>query len=195
VLSSVILVIGVRWLITSIRHARRRAQERVHSAQSRGKRPNPVDVLETKPQFGRSMFVWGLIAVVAQIIALVVLGNSMQHDLSVPESDAIADSNNFLTPFQVRTDRTLCCVCSSCDADMMVVRVQDVFQFFEDGQTVRIGQAVGAQQFEEVGLLLKWGVVGGVACGLVGAALSTMATFISTVFSFFVPNAQVKHLQ
>lgn len=66
-----------------------------------GTTPATVDVMETRPQFGRMLFVWGMLAVLVGIIALVVLGNSMQHKLSVPESDAIADSNNFLTPFQV----------------------------------------------------------------------------------------------
>lgn len=37
--------------------------------------------------------------------------------------------------------------------------------------TVRIGQAVGAGNFGEVGLLMKWAAVGGFACGAAGATL------------------------
>lgn len=81
--------------------------------------------------------------------------------------------------------------------------------------TVRIGQAVGAGNFGEVGLLMKWAAVGGFACGAAGATLrwvipvpmmygavcshclcvclwccSTVVTYIYPIFNFFVPLRQ-----
>ena len=57
---------------------------------------------------------------------------------------------------------------------------------------MRIGQAVGARDFETVGALIKWGATGGAMCGVLGAAISTAATFIPVVFKFFVPDRQVR---
>mgnify|MGYP004049576597 FL=1 len=81
------------------------------------------------------------------------------------------------------------CVCEPLTPGLLRLAV---FVFFEDGMTVRIGQAVGAQDFETVGALIKWGTVGGAMCGLMGALISTIVTFIETIFQFFVPERQVR---
>lgn len=61
--------------------------------------------------FGKFLWLWVILAVGSSIGTSIVTTNAQQQDLSVPQSDAIADSNNFLQPFR------------------------DVFVFFEDGMT------------------------------------------------------------
>ena len=64
---------------------------------------------------------------------------------------------------------------------------EDIFQFFEDGMTVRIGQAIGSADYMTSGLLIRWAVLGGFISGLIGAVSSTILTFIPPIFGFFVP--------
>jgi len=108
---------------------------------------------------------WIGIAIGAQVLASNLITKGISKDLSVAQLDGCNDADNFLTP------------------------VQDIFQFLEDGMTVRIGQAMGSGDFVTSGILLKWAGLGGFACGLVGAIISTIFTYIYAIYSFFVPTA------
>lgn len=164
--SGTVLMYGVRWAAKAAKYKKAQVQARVDAAHEAGEEAVLTEAEERTSKFSRWMFTYIGFAVAAGVAAAVIVANAMQHKLTVPENDAVADSGNFLTPFG------------------------DVFLFFEDGMTVRIGQAVGAADWPGVGLLVKWSAVGGFACGLAGALFATAFTWVQPFFDFFVPLQQ-----
>lgn len=69
---------------------------------------------------GKYLFLWVFMAVGSSIATSIVTINAQQQDLSVPQNDAIADSKDFLGPFQ---DGTLLAVPAAAVVGGSYVRV------------------------------------------------------------------------
>ena len=76
-----------------------------------------------------------------------------QHQLKVPERNAMMAASAFLTP------------------------LQEVFQFLEDAISVQIGYAVGANDMHRLGTVVSLGVLGGFILGCLAASVTTALTF------------------
>ena len=130
-----------------------------------------ITSMETRGKdLGPRVFLWIGIAIAAEVFTSNYMIVQTAHKLSVAEADGCSDADNFLTP------------------------VEDIFQFFEDGMTVRIGQSIGANDYPTAGVLMKWAALGGFGTGLVGATASSGVSFIQPIYSFFVPTAIGAHL-
>ena len=53
-----------------------------------------------------------------------------------------------------------------------------------------VGNAIGSANFIMVGLLIKWGYVGGLVTGLLGAGAATLLVQTDAISSFFIPKSE-----
>merc|ERR1719320_574591 len=68
-------------------------------------------------------------------------------------------------------------------ADAFLTPFQEIFQFLEDTMTVRINFAIASKQYEELNILMNWGIAGGVITGVIAALISSrFAAFNKNVF-------------
>ncbi|CAE7750741.1 unnamed protein product, partial [Symbiodinium pilosum] len=96
------------------------------------------------------------LGVIATVIVGIAMAESTQLALPVPERNSMLAATAFLTP------------------------VKDIFQFLEDTTTVKITHAMGVGDISGVRSIFKMGVLGGLACGVVGAALMTLLAYWPT---------------
>ena len=98
----------------------------------------------------------------------------------------MSDADAFLTPtvdvFQVRTISSFLCLPST----------NDVFKFFEDGSTVKLGFLLGLAAMDparnaDVGRFMKIMVILSFVFGIPASAISTGVAFIRPAVEFFVP--------
>ena len=111
-----------------------------------------------------------LLAIAAQVVAGQVVLDSFIGSASIAQFDGVQDALNFVQPFG------------------------DLFTFFEDALTVLVGHAVGAGQFGKVGALTKWGVLVGIASGVVAASISTGCAYAPAVFGFMTDSGDASVL-
>ena len=106
---------------------------------------------------------WIGIAIVVSNFGETWLSNEQQNVLTLSESNAIDD------------------------VDSVTRVIQDVFAFFEDGMTVLIGAAVGAGDPAAAGTLTMLGYIAGLAFGIVGGGVGTIATLSPTLMDLAIP--------
>lgn len=123
-----------------------------------------VETTTSKNKGKRRIFLLFAFAVAINQFLLPLLSDKLVGNaLTVDESDAMSEADNFLGP------------------------LDQVFQFLEDGTTVRIAAAVGAGRATEAGDLIKLAIYAGLGSGAVAAAFIIPLAFIGPLFAFFVP--------
>lgn len=102
----------------------------------------------------------GYLAAIGMAIEIpIVMKQSIQQNLYPFERTAVLAADAFLIPFE------------------------EIFQFLEDTMTVRINFAIASKQYEELNILMNWGVAGGLVTGIIAALIaSSLAGINKNIF-------------
>ena len=134
-----------------------------HSMQQPPNVTSHIDTGREKLDNPRLTWVWISLAIGTSNFGATWLSNEQQSVLALSESNAISD------------------------VDSMTSVIQDVFAFFEDGMAVLNGAAVGAGDPVVAGTLTLLGYIAGLAFGIVGGGVGTIAALLSTLMDLVVP--------
>ena len=74
------------------------------------------------------------------------------------------------------------------NANSYLLPMRNIFAFFEDGILVKLSNVLGAGKTMEANNLLRWGLIGSFAAGVVGAFLSWGITYATPIYTFFLPS-------
>jgi len=103
---------------------------------------------------------FGYLASLGMLIEIpIIMKKSIQQNLYPFERTAVLAADAFLTPFE------------------------EIFQFLEDTMTVRINFAIASKQYQELNILMNWGVAGGLITGTIASLIaSSLAGINKNVF-------------